>query len=110
MTTHHQGLQICGSFAQHIPMSSEFDIRAIIYQLSSCRPLYHRHQCTSTSLALSILKTSLTMCAMSTVMARLASDGESIVLPINCEVEAMDIRLRMNVPQRGMYTSFKCDM
>lgn len=50
------------------------------------------------------------MCAMSTVMARLASDGESIVLPINCEVEAMDIRLRMNVPQRGMYTSFKCDM
>jgi hypothetical protein len=102
MIAHRQGLQICEFFALHIPMSSEFDISVLIYQLSSSRPLYHRHQYTSTVLALSILETRLTICATRTVMARLASDGESIVLPINRgAAEVMDIRLAMNVPQWG---------
>lgn len=34
------------------------------------------------------------------VIARLASDGESVVLPINRGAEVMDVRLGMYVPQR----------
>ncbi len=43
------------------------------------------------------------MYATRMVMARLASDGESVVLPINrgTKVIDIDICLAMNVPQRG---------